>query len=329
MNIVGIGTRGSQLTASLFYATALLMAAGTYAGQDADDGFNPNANNPVYTLAVQPDGKILVGGLFGTIGGGARTRVARILSNGRLDTSFDPGIIAGTAVSISVYALALQSDDKVVISGEFDEVADQERMNIARLNADGSLDAAFNPGANSTAYALKIQPDGKIIVGGLFSSLGGQAKKCIGRLNADGSLDTAFNPTTDGIILSIALQADGKIVVGGWFTLMDNQPRQSIARLNADGTLDSTFLQTNSANDDVHCDVQCLAIQADGKIIIGGDFAAIDGQERNNIARLNADGSLDTTFDPNANNPVWDLDNAEYRQRIVIRLKTGTSCHVS
>ncbi|MDO9585895.1 MAG: delta-60 repeat domain-containing protein [Syntrophales bacterium] len=98
MNPVVTGKSGFQRMAGLFLAAALLMASGTGFGQDADDGFNPNANGSVHAITTQADGKILIGGLFGTIGDVARTRVARILTNGRLDTTFDPGIIAGSGV---------------------------------------------------------------------------------------------------------------------------------------------------------------------------------------------------------------------------------------
>src|SRR5690349_3560775 len=91
-----------------------------------------------------------------------------------------------------VYALSLQPDGKIVVGGEFTRLSGQSRNGIGRLNADGSLDAAFNPGGGAV-NALAIQSDGRIIVGGIFSSLGGQARRNIGRLNANGTIDEAFN----------------------------------------------------------------------------------------------------------------------------------------
>jgi uncharacterized delta-60 repeat protein len=266
------------------------LVAATCLGQFADDGFDPDADGTVYAIAVQTDGKIILGGLFETIGGVARTFVGRVFSDGKLDTSFAPGVI----VPGSVQAIACQPDGKIIIGGGFSEVAGQARYNIARLNADGSLDMSFNPGANSTVKTLTIQGDGKILVGGNFLNLGGQVKNFIGRLNADGSPDTAFNPTADGPVLAVALQPDGKIVVGGAFTLIGGQNRLCITRLNTDGSGDSTFAQTNGANDVVIC----LAIQADGKIIIGGYFETAAGAAHPSLARLNADGSLDNAFNP-------------------------------
>ena len=293
MHTIVTGKGGFQLVAGLFLAAGLLMAAETSLGQNADDGFNPNAHGMVYAIAVQPDGKVLLGGDFDAIGGVARTSVARVLPDGRLDTPFAPGVIPDSIVK----ALAVQADGKVIIGGEFSEVAGQIRYNLARLNADGSLDATFNPNtvateADKAVSALVIQPDGKIIVGGDFVNLGGQTRSFIGRLNADGSLDTAFNPTANGDVNAIVLQPDGKILVGGDFSLIGGANRLRVARLNADGSIDSTFTQTNGASDAV----TCLAIQADGKIIVGGHFTELAGSPRNYLGRLNTDGSLDASF---------------------------------
>ncbi|MBU0715584.1 MAG: hypothetical protein KJ964_09550 [Verrucomicrobia bacterium] len=303
MNTVVTAKGGFQRTAGLFLAVGLLMAAETGLGQYAEDGFNPDANDFVYAIATQADGKIILGGNFDTIGGVARTSVARVLPDGRLDTTFAPGVIPSSIVE----ALAIQADGKVIIGGEFSEVAGQTRYNLARLNADGSLDAAFNPNtvateADKSIAALAIQPDGKIIVGGFFVNLGGQMISFIGRLNADGSLDTAFNPTANGDVNAIVIQPDGKILVGGDFSSIGGAARSYIARLNCDGSLDTSFVVTNANNE-----VYSLAIQADGKILAGGLFTTIGGQDRNFIARLNTDGSVDTAFNPNANGEVMAL----------------------
>ena len=162
----------------------------------------------------------------------------------------------------------------------------------------------------TTVSTLAVQADGKILVGGDFTTLGGggtgtTTRNRIGRLNADGSLDTSFNPGANGSVLALAVQADGKILVGGDFTTLGGggtgtTTRNYIGRLNADGSLDTSF--DPGANDYV-C---ALAVQADGKILVGGAFTTLGGggtgtTTRNYIGRLNADGSLDTSFDPGAN----------------------------
>ena len=260
------------------------------------DSFNPGADSPVYSLAVQADGKVLVGGGFTSLGGQARNRIARLNADGTLDTAFNPG--AGGDVN----SLAVQVDGKILVGGYFTSLSGQSRNYLGRLNADGTLDTAFNPGANSTVDSLTLQADGKILVGGYFGNLGGQTRNYIGRLNADGTLDTAFNPGANNTVDSLALQADGKILVVGYFSSLGGGARNHIGRLNADGTLDTAF---NPGADNI---VASLAVQADGSILVGGNFTSLSGGARSHIGRLNADGTLDTAFNPGADS--WVLSAA-------------------
>jgi uncharacterized delta-60 repeat protein len=284
--------------------------------QSAPDGFNPGANNVVNAIAVQADGKIVVGGYFSTLGGGGtgtttRNYIGRLNPDGSLDTSFNPG--ADNAVN----AIAVQADGKILVGGGFTTLGGggtgtTTRNYIGRLNADGSLDTSFNPGANEWVNAIAVQADGKILVGGYFTTLGGggtgtTARKFIGRLNADGSLDTSFNPGANELVNAISVQADGKILVGGHFTTLGGggtgtTARNCIGRLNADGSLDTSF--NPGANDWVNA----IAVQADGKIVVGGWFSALGGgtgtTTRNCIGRLDANGGLDTNFNPEANSQV-------------------------
>jgi len=261
------------------------------------DDFDPGANSYVYSLAVQADGKILVGGQFTTLGGRTRNYLGRLNADGTLDTAFNPG--AGSFV----YSLAVQADGKILVGGQFTTLGGQPRNHLGRLNADGTLDGGFNPGADQVVRSLAVQADGKVLVGGGFSTLGGQPRNCIGRLDADGTLDSGFNPGAGGWhpqpwVASLAVQADGKILVGGGFTTLGGQTRNCIGRLNADGTLDSAF------NPGAGVSVFSLAVQADGEILVGGAFSTLSGQPRNKIGRLNADGTLDSAFNPGASGYV-------------------------
>ncbi len=262
-----------------------------------DITFNPGTDNDVYALAVQEDGKILVGGFFATLDGQPRDGIARLNPDGSLDISFNPGA-DGT-----INALALQSDGKILVGGSFDVLGGQPRKNLARLNADGSLDAAFNPGASSEqgiygVSALAVQPDGKILVGGLFTTLASQPRSNIGRLNANGSLDTTFNPGADYQVSVLAIQPDGKVVVGGAFNSLGGQPRGYLGRLNANGSLDLNF------NPEADGSVETLALLLDGKILVGGAFDHLRGYTRHSIGRLQSTGSLDLTFDEDASGGV-------------------------
>jgi len=260
------------------------------------------ANGGVSGIALQPDGKVLIGGDFTTVNGTPSDRIARLNSDGSLDSSFNPG----TGANFTIFNFALQSDGKILIVGDFFVYNGTARGRIARLNADGSLDTSFNPdtGADSRIWSLVIQPDGKILIVGAFNSYDGVAINRIARLNTDGSLDTSFNPGTgaNNIVQSLALQPDGKILIGGLFTSYNGTVINRIARLNSNGSLDTSFNPGTGANDIV----QTLALQPDGKILIGGDFSSYNGTTIIRSARLNADGSLDTSFNPGtgANNRI-------------------------
>ncbi len=283
--------------------------------QSAVDGFDPGADRNVKALAVQPDGKIIVGGTFSTLGGGGtgtttRKHIGRLNPDGRLDLSFDPG------ANDIVDALAIQADGKIVVGGFFTTLGGggsgtSVRNHIARVNPDGTLDTSFDPGANAEIICLALQADGKILVGGSFTTLGGggtgrTARNRIARLNPDGTLDTTFDPGANGEVDALAIQADGKILVGGAFTTLGGggtTVRNHIARLNSNGTPDTSF--DPGANNNV----LALAVQPDGKILLGGDFTTVGGggtgtTPRARIARLFANGTAEASFDPGANDHV-------------------------
>ncbi len=250
------------------------------------DSFDPNSSFVVDAVAVQQDGKIVMGGLFTTVGGQPRHHIARLESDGRVDQTLNP-IINGTGVQ----AIAVQPDGKILIGGDFSSVAGMARRNIARLNTDGTLDMAFHPTSVDSVLSITVQADGKILVGGHVyreNSLVG-----ITRLDAaTGLVDDSFNPDTDNVVSAIAVQADGKILIGGGIT-----GESGLSRLNPDGTVDSAFDPNVSG-------FVSILMPADGKILAGGVFSSVGGQNRNNIARLDAPAGAVDSFDPNADGPV-------------------------
>jgi uncharacterized delta-60 repeat protein len=264
-----------------------------------DSTFTPVASDAVYSLAVQADGKVLVGGSFTALGGQPRNYLGRLNADGTLDPTFNLG--AGGDYP-SVASLAVQADGKILVGGYFTALGEQPRNSIGRLNADGTLDDTFNPRVNSygDVYSLTVQADGKILVGGSFYTLGGQPRNSLGRLNADGTLDSTFNPgasSSVSSVYSLAVQTDGKILVGGFFTTLGGQTGNYLGnylgRLNADGTPDTTF------NLGADWTVFSLAVQADGKILVGGAFTTLGEQSRNRLGRLNAS-------DPATQSLNWD-----------------------
>jgi uncharacterized delta-60 repeat protein len=198
----------------------------------------------VNTSALQPDGKIIIAGGFTDYNGTYINGIARLNTNGTLDVSFNPG----TGANGDVLACVLQLDGKIIVGGNFANYNGTARNNIARLNADGTLDTSFNPGtgANDDVETISLQSDGKIIIGGHFFSYNGTARKKIARLNTDGTLDAGFNPGTgaDWIIYSSTIQPDGKIIIGGVFTSYNGIGRNRIARLYGCNVNFGTDVQT-------------------------------------------------------------------------------------
>ena len=285
-----------------------------------DGGFNPGsgANDIIFSSSIQSDGKILIGGSFSSYNATARNYIARLNTNGSVDISFNSGAEIGP--NSSLFTIALQTDGKILIGGFLNSFNERDPIHITRLNNDGTLDIIFNPGtgANGVIDAIAIQSDGKIIIGGRFTSYNGKARNNIARLNADGSLDTSFDPGTgsnatsiitpaESSLATISIQSDGKIIIGGSFTSYNGITRNGIARLNTNGSLDASFNPGTGVNGGLTLTIIiATSIQSDGKILIGGDFNSYNGTGRNNIARLNADGSLDVSFNPGigANNQV-------------------------
>lgn len=324
-------------------------------GTGAQGGF-------IESMAIQPDGKILVCGNFTSFNGSPKRFIARLNSNGSVDTNFTAD------VSYWVRYMALQQDGKIVIGGYFNYVGGQSRNLLARLNSDGSLDADFDVGTgceggmgvavdgktNAFVFAIAVQPDQKIFVGGNFTNYNGVIRRGIVRLNTNGVLDTTFIGTgVNNWLRSMRIQENGQIILTGWFTEYNNRPYNRMARVNPDGSADPTFnayfgdytsaytsaglpdgkmivgghtvntnsvfqqevvrLNTNGTYDTnfnnggsgANDKIESVAIQADGKIVIGGYLSLYNGVGVQNIARLNADGSLDSSFSAAVNSWIW------------------------
>jgi uncharacterized delta-60 repeat protein len=262
-----------------------------------DTTFITGADNVVSTISVQSDGKIIIGGQFNFYNSVASNYIARLNSNGTLDSTFNSGAGADNFINTTT----IQSDGKIIIGGSFTNFNAISRNFIARLNTNGSLDISFNPGSgpNQPISCVSIQNNGKIIIAGIFTTYNGATSQFIACLSSSGTLDTTYNSGaftaasgTTGIVNSIYIQNDGKIICGGAFSRYNDYRNSNIIRLNADGTLDTSFNPYTGAS----YKVQTISIQNDDKIIIGGDFKTFNGIASKYIARLNSDGSLDSTF---------------------------------
>ncbi len=275
-------------------------------------------NTDVNDVARQPDGKIIMGGDFASVNGTPANNLARLNPDGSLDATFQ----YGTGTDSEVNAVLVQPDGKIIIGGTFLHYNGTARQLVARLNANGSVDASFTgpvfsdgTGSPWRVMSLALQADGKLLVGGAFYFQGGaNFKSGLCRLNANGSLDATFNGVVQGAATNgspgnlqsvdrMAVQLDGNIVIAGDFTAYNNVARGGLARVTATGALDPTFTPTTDGN------CSALLIQPDGKILVGGTFANVNGAAANNLVRLTSAGVTDPVPLPitpatNANPPT-------------------------
>jgi uncharacterized delta-60 repeat protein len=299
------GTLGTNSTAllSIFDNELENIPAG---GVDTDFVTGDGPNDSVNVVAIHSETnnasrKILIAGNFTLVDNIARERVARLNNDGSLDRNY----AVNTKIDAAIRALSVQPDGKAIIGGHFLKVDGSTTKHIARLNTVGHLDTSFQPGAGPDNAVIAIaqtfagNPTNnlqRILIGGDFVTFDSVPRQRIAMLNMDGTLDFNFDPGTgpNSAVYAIAVQRDQKILIGGEFTSIAGVPRSHIARLNTDGTLDTTF----DPGDGFDFAVRSLAIQADDKILVGGDFTTFDQQPRSHVARLETSGLLDPSFDP-------------------------------
>jgi uncharacterized delta-60 repeat protein len=256
---------------------------------DIGTGFN----NTVFSITIQPDDKILVGGNFTTYKGITSNRIIRLNIDGSIDTSFD----TGTGFNNYPSSITIQPDDKILVGGNFTTYKGITSNRIIRLNIDGSIDTSFDIGTgfnhtvsdSNAINEIAIQPDDKILVGGNFTTYKGITSNRIIRLNIDGSIDTSFDTGTgfNNYPSSITIQPDDKILVGGSFGIYRGLFYNRIIRLNIDGSIDTSFNIGNGFN----FSVEDIKIRPDGKIVVVGTFTTYQGISSNRIIELNPDGT--------------------------------------
>jgi len=265
-----------------------------------DPSFNTGAgpSGSVNAIAIQADRRILIGGSFTAFAGIPQTNIARLNTDGSLDGTFIPPVGSPLSSQSSVLSIALQPDSRLLIAGRTTPVGGGF---IVRLNSDGSLDQSFQSGTfNGEIDSITVRTNGEVLVSGLFTAISSIPKSGLAQLNTNGVLDTAFNPAITSYghprIHSVVLQPDSKLVIGGVFSTVGGASRTNIARLEANGGLDFAF-DPGSGTSGLNNGVYSVAVQDDGKVIICGQFSAVNGATRLGIARLNSNGSLDSPFD--------------------------------
>lgn len=246
-------------------------------------------------MAVYPGMKLLIEGTFNSVNGVAKKNIARLALDGSVDGAFDT-----SAIYIKTPSVVLPGGKIFVGAGRIGGTVPSSFLGL--LNPDGSEDSSATTVWNISGYVYcpAVQSDGKIVMVGKFTMRDGVPQVNVARVMPDGSWDKGFAVSTNSDVNAVAIQSDGKILIAGKFTVVNGEERNRIARLNTDGSVEAltTFKIGKGADGEVHA----LAVQPDGRILLGGGFHNFNGALRMHIARLSTDGSLEgaTAFNTGA-----------------------------
>lgn len=297
---------------------------------------NPFSDHSIYSMAVQPDGKILVGGLFAEFDGLPLHSLIRLNPNGSIDQSFGPVAISTSGYARGVRQLFLRPDGKILIAGGFDAINGEIRDSMALLNVDGSLASDFNISFGSSAAKLALDGSNWLVYGAI-TAVDGTMVPGIARLNAEGGLEAGFvadvksAPESEGFSISAVVRLDsGQILVSG--EEKDNGLiRYFLRRLNSDGSRDNTFVEPvldgytqamvalsngqivlmgdsgvwsfnpdGSQSEHIAIDTpwyaKCIFAQPDDSVLLGGEFFRFGKALRLGLLRFAPDGALDEAF---------------------------------
>ncbi|MBN2532363.1 MAG: cadherin-like beta sandwich domain-containing protein [Spirochaetales bacterium] len=251
-------------------------------------------NDIANSIAVQPDGKILISGQFTVINPDypgisvSCNYIARLNENGLVDKDF----LIGTGANNRVNAMVLQSDGKVVLGGDFTSFNTTACRYIVRLNSDGTVDTTLHTGESPDGSITHVlaDSDGKLLIAGNFKYIQGYYRNHIARLHATGTIDTGFNPQSgaESSITAMAFQPDGKIIIGGMFTWYESPsfPGKYLARVNHNGSLDTGFDPQTSTGGGSLPSIYTVAVLPDGKILAGGTFSSYNSISCGCIVRI-------------------------------------------
>ncbi len=302
-----------NLTIALLLALVVVVPTNAIAATSLNTTFQSNRgtgpDNFIYNVDMQSDGKVLIVGRITSYNGIPTGELARINTDGSLDTTFNNNLIAGSGGGASglggagyTYFADVQTDGKILVVGNFTTYGSTPVYRIARFNSDGTPDSTFmtNVGTGANNYAFQVQQlqSGKILVDGAFSTFNGTTVSGVVLLNSDGTTDTSFTTNlgtgfVGGTEKYFAETADGKIIIMGDFTSLNGTTVGGIVRLNADGTIDNTFNQGAGFAGGYPYGATA---QSNGKLLVVSSATTYDGATISNLVRLNSDGTLDTDF---------------------------------
>ena len=267
---------------------------GYLASLNDDGSVNSNssvgANNIIYEARVQIDNKILIYGEFSSYNNSPANKIARLNSDGTIDQTF----VSGNGFDTSPSSIELQSDNKILLGGNFTTYNNKPNNRLIRLNVDGSIDSTYytESGPSSNVFSILFHNNtNTIYIGGIFSRCQNYITPEVAHLKLNGRIDQLFSSSTgaNNKINSISIQPDEKIIIAGTFSEYNYDATAPIIRVNKTGELDTTFRLWNNGESKP----TKIIIQPDNKIL----YAAASG-----IYRINSDGSKDNSLDIQATN---------------------------
>lgn len=286
-----------------------------------------NSGRIVYSLSVNPDGSVFAGGRFGNTTNSdsffkKQERNFVLLNfNGDPEANannkpgpFNANVNVGANDSVlAILRRTFDEDGKVLLGGQFTRFNKTNRGRLVQLQPDGTPDVVFNrnlgSGASGIVFSLAEAvdpatgaPNGQVYVCGDFDTFNGNGPGKLVRLNADGTRDLDFAPTVAGRAIAVAVQPNGQVLLGGDLNSVNGEAITNLARLNPDGTLDGVFVANaraslSSPRNIPPTSVYVLRVQPDGRVLVGGNYLELNDENRRYLGRLNADGTLDTSFD--------------------------------
>ena len=264
---------------------------------DIDPSFDVGigTKGTVRAVVIDPSNRMVVAGSFTSFNGTDAGRVLRLLENGAVDPGFD----AGTGANGDIKAIEILPDQRILLGGQFTSFNGTASRGLVLLLPDGSVDGSFVSGFTSDGFSVGVTcleslPGGAIMVGGYFTNYAGSPAGRYAFITPSGAPAAGYAPGAgaDSHVFDIDVLANGKILLCGFFDVVAGHPSACVARLNANGSVDTTF-GTGSQLGTVAYSVEG---QADGKVIVGGNFSDFFGLGQRYLGRLNPNGQLDGTY---------------------------------
>jgi len=289
-----VGGQFDQINGQSVRSFAKLSSAGLIESNFSQ----PNPAGSVFSISEGSGGQIVISGNFDSVGGAPLAKVARLGSDGSVDATFQ----SMDRPDGTVDCVAVGADGTVIFGGAFRRINGQPAHYLGRLNPDGAADSSFTSGLlpnfamEAGVDALALQADGKVVVGGNFDTASGFTY--LTRVDSNGAVDPAFSSDHGPILYTkVILQtAGGKLLIAG---MADSSGKGFIRRLNTDGSVDRSFTEPM-----LEGGVEAVAVDENGKIVIGGRFQQVNGAAHHNLARLHPNGQVDETWKLEANGLV-------------------------